>query len=66
MASGIPWLTTRDAAALLGVSAGTVRAQVLKGRLVAEKRGRDLFFDRQELARYAREVQPARRGGHRP
>ncbi len=56
-------LTTREASGVLGVSEGTVRAQVKKGRLVGEKRGRDLFFRRDELVRYAREVQPRRRGG---
>jgi excisionase family DNA binding protein len=53
-------LTSRDASALLGISEGTLRAQVAKGRLAAQKLGRDLFFERAELERYAREVQRRR------
>jgi len=58
-------LTTRQAAGRLGVSEGTVRAQIQKGRLRAEKPGRDLLIRPAEIDRYAREVQPARRGGRR-
>lgn len=54
-------LTTREAAARLGVAQGTIRAQILKGRLVAVKRGRDLFISVSELDRYALEVQAPRR-----
>lgn len=59
-------VTTLRAAELLGVSDGTVRAQINKGKLVAEKRGRDLFIRLAEVERYARENQPHRRGGRRP
>jgi len=64
--NGSALVTTRQAASLLGVAQGTIRAQILKGRLRAEKRGRDLFIRLDELDRYSRDVQPRRRGGPQP
>jgi excisionase family DNA binding protein len=58
-------VTTLRAAEILGVSDGTVRAQIGKGKLGATKLGRDLVIRVDELQRYAREVQPRRRGGRR-
>src|SRR5688572_19308719 len=66
MARGGAEVTTARAAEMLGVSSGTVRAQINKRKLAAEKRGRDLFIQVREIERYARDVQPRRRGGRRP
>lgn len=41
-----PDLTTTEAAALLGVSAGRVRQLIVAGRLPSTKRGRDRFIPR--------------------
>jgi excisionase family DNA binding protein len=43
------WLTTAEAAARLGVTAGRVRQMVLKGQLPAEKAGRDLMIKEEDL-----------------
>lgn len=38
------WLTTEEAMAELGVGKRAVQALIARGRLVAEKRGRDWFI----------------------
>lgn len=43
------WLTTAEAAAILGISASRVRQLVNGGRLPATKRGRDLHIRRADL-----------------
>ena len=48
-------MTLVEAAAILGVTAATLRQQIAAGRLRAAKRGRDWWVTRGEVARYARE-----------
>jgi excisionase family DNA binding protein len=48
-------VTIREAAALLGVTAATLRQQIANGKLRASKRGRDWWVTSREVARYARE-----------
>lgn len=48
-------LTTREAAAVLGVKPGTVNQYILRGQLKAERRGRDLFITQDEMERFQRE-----------
>lgn len=50
-------LTLREASALLGVRSATLRAQIARGRLSAQRRGRDWHVTRAECERYQREVQ---------
>lgn len=50
-----------EAAELLGVSHATLRAQVWRGRLNAEKVGRDWIVTGAEIRRYRSEVQEPRR-----
>lgn len=49
------YLTTPEAAEILGVAAGTVRAQVSRGNLSAQKIGRDNYIAQSEIERYQRE-----------
>jgi len=49
------WLTLREAADALGLSLETVKKQVKRRSLNAEKRGRDLFVTPTELERYKAE-----------
>lgn len=51
----IQFLTLRQAAELLGITADTLRAQIHRGRLKASKVGRDWLVDQDELERYERE-----------
>jgi excisionase family DNA binding protein len=44
-----------DVARLLGLAPSTLRHQIRKGKLRAEKRGRDWFVDYSEVERYRRE-----------
>lgn len=55
-------LTTTEAAALLGIKPGSVRALIARRLLRAEKKGRDHLIDQLELDRYLAERRPA----HRP
>ena len=48
-------MTLPEAAALLGVTAATLRQQIANGRLRAAKRGRDWWVARQEVERYRAE-----------
>lgn len=50
-----------EAAELLGVSHATLRAQIWRGRLNAEKVGRDWIVTGAEIRRYRSEVQEPRR-----
>jgi excisionase family DNA binding protein len=52
--------TLREAAASLGVKSATLRAQIARGRLNAERRGRDWHILAAELHRYRTEVQSGR------
>jgi excisionase family DNA binding protein len=46
-------VTLTDAAALLGVTAATLRQQIANGSLRAVKRGRDWWVTKGEVERYA-------------
>jgi len=48
-------MTLIEAAALLGVTAATLRQQIANGRLRATKRGRDWWVTSREVDRYGRE-----------
>lgn len=48
-------MTLLEAAAILGVTAATLRQQIANGKLRATKRGRDWWVTRGEVARYGRE-----------
>ncbi len=48
-------MTLLEAAALLGVTAATLRQQISNGKLRATKRGRDWWVTSREVARYQRE-----------
>lgn len=48
-------LTTREAAAVLGVQPRTVNQYIQRGQLQAVKHGRDLFITEAELERFQRE-----------
>lgn len=48
-------MTLTDAAALLGVSAATLRQQIANGRLKGRKVGRDWTVTRREVERYRSE-----------
>lgn len=59
-------LTLTEAARGLGVRTATLRAQIARGRLTAERRGRDWHITRAEYDRYKSEVQlrrPSRSSG---
>jgi excisionase family DNA binding protein len=56
------WLSTKEAAAYLGVSVNTVRNYIADGRLKVHRMGPKLLkFDRTELDRFV-EGTPRRRG----
>jgi excisionase family DNA binding protein len=48
-------MTLIEAAAILGVTADTLRQQIKRGKLTAQKRGRDWFVTPREVARYQQE-----------
>lgn len=48
-------MTLLQAAAILRVSAATLRQQIANGKLRAVKRGRDWWVTAAEVSRYARE-----------
>ena len=48
-------MTLREAAALLGVTAATLRQQIAKGKLRGVKRGRDWHVTPREVARYRKD-----------
>jgi excisionase family DNA binding protein len=50
-----PFMTLVEAAALLGVTAATLRQQIANGKLRAVKRGRDWWVTRREVDRYQRD-----------
>lgn len=49
-------LTLSQAATSLGLSAGTLRIQVSRGRLQATKVSRDWMVEEEEVERYRREI----------
>ena len=56
-----PMLTTNEAAEMLGITAARVRQIVLAGKMLAEKRGRDLFIPQSEVEKAkARQKTPGR------
>ena len=54
-------MTLIDAAALLGVTAATLRQQIANGRLKARKVGRDWTVTKREVERYRAESRRATR-----
>lgn len=48
----MPAMTTNEAAALLGLDPHTVRVQINRGKLRAERRGRDYWIKPAEVERY--------------
>lgn len=52
-------MTLTEAAAILGVTAATLRQQIANGKLKARKVGRDWSVSKREVERYAKE---SRRG----
>lgn len=50
-------MTLTEAAALLGVTAATLRQQIGNGKLRATKRGRDWWVTKGEVTRYQRDSQ---------
>ncbi len=54
-------MTLTEAAALLGVTAATLRQQIANGKLRAKKVGRDWSVSRREVDRYERESRRHRR-----
>ena len=68
MALGEDVMTTAEVAAVLGVNTSRVRQLARWGQLPAERRGRDWFFSRADVAAYlaARRPGPGRpRGGRK-
>lgn len=48
-------MTLTEAAAIIGVTAATLRQQIANGKLRATKRGRDWWVTKGEVERYGRE-----------
>jgi excisionase family DNA binding protein len=48
-------LTTKEAAAVLGIQPRTVTRYILRGLIRAEKHGRDYFISHDEIARFQNE-----------
>jgi excisionase family DNA binding protein len=51
------WITTAEAAELTGYASAYFRQLIKRGRLQAQKRGRDWFLDRAEVLAYAEEME---------
>ncbi len=51
------WITTTEAAELTGYAAAYFRQLIKRGRLQAQKRGRDWFLNKMEVLTYAEEMQ---------
>jgi len=49
------FLTTEDAATVLGVTPSRVRQYILENRLKSEKHGRDHFIEERDVLRFAEE-----------
>lgn len=50
------WMTVGQAARALRLQPVTVRGQITKGRILAERAGRDWLIPRDEVERYRREI----------
>ena len=48
-------MTLAEAAAVLGITPGTLRWQIKNGKLTATKRGRDWWVTAEEVTRYQQE-----------
>ncbi len=59
----VEWITTSEAAVILGITPVRVRQLIGTGQLRAEKRGRDYILIRSEVEQFNRE---GRRSGGRP
>lgn len=60
------FLTTKEAAHFLGVTAVRVRQLIADGRLAAEKRGRDHLLEEQEVQGFKRHGRRSGPKGGRP
>ena len=60
------WITTREAAELTGYSMGYVRNAIHRGRLPAEKFGRDWMLKRSEVLAYAEKMKALGPAKHNP
>jgi predicted RNase H-like HicB family nuclease len=58
--SDLEWIPSEEAAYILGITPGRVRALANTGKLPTEKRGRDLYVSRTAVE--ARKANPPRRG----
>jgi excisionase family DNA binding protein len=50
------WITTKEAAELTGYATAYFRQLIQRGRLHAQKRGRDWFLNKTEVLAYAEEM----------
>ena len=50
------WITTKEAAELTGYTDAYLRQLIGRGRLKAEKRGRDWFLSKADVLAYAEEM----------
>lgn len=48
-------MTTTEAAAILGITPHTLRQQIAKGKLKADRRGRDYWITPSEVEKYRKE-----------
>lgn len=48
-------MTTKEAAAILGITPDTLRQQIAKGKVQAERHGRDWWIAPAEVERYRKE-----------
>jgi excisionase family DNA binding protein len=51
------WITTVEAAVLTGYTSAYFRQLIKRGKIHAEKRGRDWFLDRAEVLAYAEKME---------
>jgi excisionase family DNA binding protein len=51
------WITTSEAAKLTGYASAYFRQLIKRGRLQAQKHGRDWFLDRAEVLAYAEKME---------
>ena len=62
----VDWITTDEAAALVGYVVEYVRCLAREGRIHAEKRGRDWWVDRDDLLRYKAQMDRLGEQKHNP
>lgn len=62
----IVWITTSEAADLMGATADYVRKAIKRKLLRGTKRGRDWFIDRESVLAYVEEMQRLGTAKHNP